>query len=361
MKAVILAAGKGVRMMPLTVYRPKPMIPIVNIPILKHIVDGLIKAGVTEIMMVTGYQAQIIEGFFGTGEDLGVGIHYRRQRRPEGTGKATLLAEDFVEDEPFVLAFGDIMTPQQNFSGVVAAHAANTDANYVCTARVEDPSRGAAVYVDDDRIVRIVEKPAPGSSTSDLNNAGIFIFSPEVFRMLHTTKRSERNEYELTDAIAMMIEAGHLVKPYLLEGYWSNVGQPTELMELNRIILDEIAQNLASYGHSPEQVVLVGAGTEISPQAEIRGPVIIGGKCRIGSSLIEEYSCLGDGVSVEDGAHLNWVELMHKSRVGRGSRISSALLGSNVTVREDVDIRGSETQVAVVADYEVIQETIHIH
>lgn len=346
--------------MPLTVYRPKPMIPIVNIPILEHIVDGLRVAGIREIMMVTGYQAHAIEGYFGNGETHGVSIEYRRQARPQGTAKAALLGEDFVQDEPFVLAFGDIMTPQQNFTGLVAAYSANATANYVCTTPVDDPASGAAVYTDGERVVKIVEKPAPGTSTTNLNNAGIFIFTPVVFEMLHKTRKSERNEYELPDAITMLIEGGHLVKPYLLNGYWSNVGQPTELMDLNRTILERMAETLSPYGPCPERMILVGPGTEISPQAEIRGPVIIGANCHIGASLIEEHSCLCDGVSVEDGAQLKWAGVLPRSRVGRGSQVSAALLGSNVTVREDVHIRGSEKRVAVVADYQVVSQAIQV-
>ena len=344
-------------MMPFTVYRPKPMIPIVNVPILEHIVDGLKTANVTDILMVTGYQAQAIEAYFGNGEWHGVSIQYRRQHRAEGTGKAALLAEDFVKDEPFVLAFGDIMTPKRNFTGLVAAHSENVGANFVSTVRVDDPAAGAAVYVKEDRVVRIVEKPAPGTSTTDLNNAGIFIFTPDVFGMLHRTKKSERNEYELPDAITMMIEAGLLVKPYFLDGYWSNVGCPTELMGLNRTILGEMAEGLSSYGPSPEQVVLVGPGTEISPRARIKGPVIIGANCRIGSSEIGEYSCLSDGVSVEDGVALEWVGVLSKTRLRKGSRLSAAFLGSNAVVGENVHIGGTETQVAVVADYEIVDQT----
>lgn len=358
MKAIILAAGKGVRMLPLTASRPKPMIPIVNIPILEHIVDGLRQASVLDILFVTGYQADAIERHFGKGDTRGVRISYVRQEQPEGTARAALLGEEFAGGEPFLLGFGDIMTPKANYLRLIDAHLSESGCHFLSTNKVLDPYAGAAVYVEGHRVVRIVEKPKPGTSTTNLNNAGIFIFQPEMFELLRRVERSPRGEYELPSAITLAIAQGQVTRAFLLQGYWSNVTAPEEVISLNARILSEMAARVVTAGGDQGEAVFVGADTEISPRAMITGPVMIGANSRIGASRIGPYCCLADGATVLDGSTVARSGLLPYCTVGRECRLEDALLGSNVVVADHVSIAGRPEHIAVVGDGSLVSRPI---
>jgi len=353
-KAVILAAGEGSRMRPFTEFRPKPMIQVVNIPILEHILDGLRLAGVRQVLMVTGRHAEIIEGYFGSGERMGMEIQYVRQESREGNARAALLAEPFVGDERFLLCFGDIMTPKRNYRALAERALADPRASFLATFEVADATQGGAVFVEGDRITKIIEKPSRELCTTNLTNAGIFFFGPEIFPLLAETKMSPRKEYEITDTVGALIENGGLLRPFRLEGYWSNVGCPTEVLSLNRIVLDYVTRELHNIGCSPTDAVFVGPNTEISPRAELRGPAIIGANCKIGKALVADYTCISDGTVIADGATIRRSGLFGDCRVGSGCVLDSALVGSEVVIESEVEIRGTPEQVAVVADHQVV-------
>ena len=341
-------------MRPLTEHRPKPMILVVNIPILEHILDGLRLAGADKVLMVTGRHADIIESYFGGGERVGVEISYVRQETREGNARAALLAEPFVGDEPFLLCFGDIMTSKHNYKSLVQRARQDPAACFVATFEVPDATQGGAVFVEDDRVTKVIEKPAPEICTTNLTNAGIFAFTPDVFPLLAETRRSPRNEYEITTTIESMIDRGGLCRPFQLEGYWSNVGRPGEVLSLNRVVLDHAARGLANIGRRSEDAVFIGPNTEISPRAQLRGPAIIGANCKIGKAAVEEYSCISDGTCVGDGAAIRGSGLFGDCIVGPGCMVDSAIIGSRVVLEPEVEVRGTPDRVAVIADYEVV-------
>ena len=228
--AVVLAAGRGTRMKDLTDDLPKPMLPIAGRPLLEHILSVLRDAGIERYAIVTGYRAERIEEHFGDGSRFGVEIVYRRQEVVDGTARALLLGRDAVGDRPFLLAWGDILTERTNYPAMLARFD-EVDADGVLAVNwIDDPYRGAAVYVDgDNRIERIVEKPPKGTATTHWNNAGIGAFQPVMFDYAQAVKPSPRGEYELPDAISAMIGDGRGVYAYALQGYWSDVGTPEDL------------------------------------------------------------------------------------------------------------------------------------
>lgn len=226
-KAVILAAGRGTRMQSLTAELPKPMLALKGKPILEHVLDGLRAAGCSEALIVTGYLAEVIERHF---TRYPMAITFARQEQTNGTASAALLAREFAGADPFLLTFGDIMAEPADYRGIADLLEQDPDATAaVGVKHVPDPWQGAAVYEEGGRITRIVEKPAPGTSTSNWNSAGLYAFRPAVFDALAAAPLSARGEYELTSAIEALIADGRLLLLYALEGPWRDVGRPEDL------------------------------------------------------------------------------------------------------------------------------------
>lgn len=237
MKGVILAAGKGTRMKDLTKDKPKPMVETGKRSILEHVFEQVKRAGIKDLFVVTGYYANIIEDHFGDGKDFGLNITYKRQEKQDGTGSAARLSEEFVDGDTFLLTYGDIMSSIENYPRMIAEFNNNHCDGLLALNWVEDPYRGAAIYLDgESRIEKIVEKPPLGTSTTHWNNAGIYIFAPVIFEYLKKIKLSPRQEYELPDAINMMMKDKRDIKGFKLEGYWGDLGTPEDVIRMNEIL-----------------------------------------------------------------------------------------------------------------------------
>jgi dTDP-glucose pyrophosphorylase len=232
-KAVLLAAGRGTRMRELTQELPKPMLPVRGKPVLQHIMEGVRDAGVTDILVVVGWQADVVSKFFGDGSKLGVRIQYTTQIVQDGTGKVVELACGFVGDEPFLLSYGDILIAPENYPRICAA-LPGAEA-VVSVKRNEDVTQGGAVFVNEQfELIDLREKPKPGEPTSPWYNAGIYAFRPSIFDYIARLERSPRGEYELTDAIRELALAGNKVRALELSGDWADVRDPEILAQLNR-------------------------------------------------------------------------------------------------------------------------------
>ena len=236
MKAVILAAGKGTRMKEITEAIPKPMAQINDKPMLEHIIRFIKHAGITDFGIVVGYKQTIVQDYFKDGSWLGVSLTYIEQKEQNGTGAALYLAKDFASDGPFFFTFGDVITPRENYSGMLDYYA-KTSCDILLGLSVEnDPYQGAAVYLDNDNnIIRMVEKPPKGTSTTNLNNGGIMVLTPDTFDYTAKLTLSPRGEYELTDIFNMLREDGRILKGYVLSGYWKDIGTPEDLEAINSI------------------------------------------------------------------------------------------------------------------------------
>ena len=204
---------------------PKPMLEVQGRPILEQIVDNLGEAGVGECCIVTGYRAEQIEGHFG----VRPGITFRRQEVRHGTARAAMLAREFVGAQSFLLTYGDILTEPDVYQKL-AAGLEGFEA-VLAVKHVDDPHQGAAVYVEGERVTRIVEKPPKGTSTTHWNSAGIYCFRPSLFDHLPAAPLSPRGEYELTDAIVLLLDSGARVGCYAIPGWWRDIGRPEDLLE----------------------------------------------------------------------------------------------------------------------------------
>ena len=224
MKGVILAAGKGTRLRPLTLETPKPMLLLNGKPMLDYVLEGFRGAGVTDAVIVTGYLAEHIETHYGDGAALGMALTYRRQLEQLGTGHAVNLVRDYTGDEPFMLCWSDIMCGAGEYAALRAFHAAGGFDASITLNEVDDPWEGAAVYMDGDRVKDIIEKPPKGQSATHYNNRGIFVLEPVIYEDLARLKADARGEYNVPDAIRAMIRRGLRVGGMPLSGPSSDVG-----------------------------------------------------------------------------------------------------------------------------------------
>lgn len=228
--AVILAAGRGTRMGALTADRPKPLLTVRGQSLIERIVRGFASAGITRAAIVTGYLGEQIETVLGDGRDYGVELVYCRQERADGTAQALRLAQPLVGPGAFALSWGDVLVAPSFYGEIVTAFAAEPSAVRLAVNAVDDPWRGAAVYVDASwRVTKLDEKPPRGTATTQWNNAGIFVFDPIIWRYAAALPASPRGEYELPQAIARMIQDGCDVRALPIRGFWSDVGTPEDL------------------------------------------------------------------------------------------------------------------------------------
>jgi UDP-N-acetylglucosamine diphosphorylase / glucose-1-phosphate thymidylyltransferase / UDP-N-acetylgalactosamine diphosphorylase / glucosamine-1-phosphate N-acetyltransferase / galactosamine-1-phosphate N-acetyltransferase len=245
MKAVILAAGKGTRMRDLTNEVPKPMLKVGGKPILEHIFEGILEAGIKEFFIVTGFKAEVIEDYFGTGSKWGAQISYGRQEVQDGTGRAPEPARAFVGDSPFLLTYGDILVAPAPYRQMVERFQSGPFSGVITVTPGQDVTKGGLDFFDKEFCLRrVVEKPSaqqlealrqegwlkPGEPV--WYNAGIYIFKPVVYEFIGKLKKSPRGEYELTDAISGLVEAGHKLAGLEIEGRWVDVRDPEVLEKL---------------------------------------------------------------------------------------------------------------------------------
>jgi dTDP-glucose pyrophosphorylase len=232
-KAVLLAAGRGTRMRALTNELPKPMIAVRGKPILQHVIEGMSAAGVRQFYIIVGWRAEVVRQTFGEGAAFGVTIRYATQMVQDGTGKVVELARDFVGGDAFILSYGDIIVDPANYPRLTTLEP-ETEA-IVTVKRSEDVSKGGAVFVNQRfELVDLREKPKPGEPTSPWYNAGIYAFRPSIFDFSARLERSPRGEFELTDAIRALAQAGKKVQALELRGEWADVRDPEILAQLNR-------------------------------------------------------------------------------------------------------------------------------
>ncbi len=227
-KAVLLAAGRGSRLGALTGEVPKPLLTVAGRPIIAHILDGLRRAGIEEITIVTGYLGDVLERELGNGEASGMALRYVRQERLEGTARALALARDWLADGQFFVGWGDILIRPENYRRLLRASRLADAA--IAVNEVDDPWAGAAVYVDaSNAVLRIVEKPPKGTSTTRWNNAGLSILGPSIWPEIDRLEPSERREYELPQAVAALVASGARVTAVPIEGEWFDIGTAKDL------------------------------------------------------------------------------------------------------------------------------------
>ena len=331
MKGVVLAAGEGARLQPITATRPKHLIKVGGKPILEHCLEALKASGITEVTVVTHYMGDAIQQFFGEGERLGLKITYVEQAEMLGTGNAASAVEPYVEGD-FVLVYGDLLFTSEAVADVVNLFDAESPAAVMAVVPVEKPESYGIVDIENGNAVkRIVEKPASGDAPSNLANAGIYVFCKEIFGQLRQTKTSVRGEWELTDAVSMLVEDGKSVlASEIPRGEWLDIGRPWDLLEANSWALKRMEHKV--YGTVENGAHLVGPVTvaetaRIRSGAYIEGPSFIDEGSDIGPNCyIRSCTSLGKNVRVGNACEVKNSIIMDGTHVGHLSYVGDSIL-----------------------------------
>ena len=324
MKAVVLVAGKGTRMEPLTSNCPKVMLPVANKPILEHILNSAIEAGIDGFVFITGYLEKQIREYFGDGSKWGVSIEYVQQKEQLGTANAIGCAKGHVDGAFFVLN-GDMLIGQEDLKALLS----RTEEAVICVKEVENPSDFGVLETENNRVVRIVEKPK--NPPTNLANAGIYLFRESIFDFIDKTKASVRNEFEITDSIQMLIDSGAAVGYSSLDGRWIDVGYSWDLLRANEYLLKNLkgsCEGIVEPNATIKGEVLVGKGTLIRNGSYIEGPVIIGENCDIGPNcFIRPSTAIGNHVRIGNAVEIKNTIIMEKTHVGHLSYAGDSIIG----------------------------------
>ena len=331
MKAVVSAAGEGVRMSPLTRNRSKHMLPVGGKPILHHVLETIKRCGIKEILMVVGYKKEVIRDYFQDGTDMGLRITYLFQERALGTASAVILAEDHV-NEDFLGVNGDLLFTDEALRTLLKAHKGKPAAT-IASAKVDEPSNYGMIERDGDRVTRLVEKPRSDDVSNKLANTGMYVFSPEIFKSIKEISRSIRGEYELTDAIMRLIEKGNIVKTAEIQAKdWFDVGRPWDLLEANRRAIlqsDFRIEGIVEEGVHLVGPVKVGRGARVRSGAYVEGPSIIGDESDVGPNCyIRFHTTLGKGTRIGNACEVKNSLIMDGTHVGHLSYIGDSVIGS---------------------------------
>ena len=230
-QAVVLAAGRGTRMGEMTAAIPKPMLTVRGRPLLEHVLENLAATGVERFLVVVGHMREMVENYF---REWRLPVEFRTQEPLDGTGSAARLARDFAGDESFLLTYGDILcAPAAYHRCSEVLDRSPVTAALIGVKAMDDPWRGAAVYTARDKVLRVVEKPPRGTSTTNWGSAGVNTFRPVVFDYLEKLPLSERGEYELTSVFELMLADSLDLRIAPIEGSWRDVGRPEDLDAAN--------------------------------------------------------------------------------------------------------------------------------
>lgn len=333
MRGLVLSGGKGTRLRPLTYTMPKQLIPVANKPIISYVMEQMRDAGIEEIGVVvspeTGHQVkQVLDQIF---SDLR--LTYIVQEQPLGLAHAVKVSQDYLEDDSFVMYLGDNLIGQSIQGFVEEFRTSRSDA-VILLKEVEDPRMFGVAEVDEKgRIRRLVEKPQ--EPQSNLALVGVYVFGPAIYEAVSEIKPSWRGELEITDAIQLMLEKGRIVNSFPLISWWLDTGKKDDLLEANRVVLDELIGRQVQ-GKVDGSSLVIGRvvleeGTQVT-RSEIRGPVTIGAKTLVEDAFIGPYTSVGRCCTITNSVLEHCVVLDGVIIEGVG-RLEDSIVGRNSTIR----------------------------
>jgi UDP-N-acetylglucosamine diphosphorylase/glucosamine-1-phosphate N-acetyltransferase len=334
MKAVLLAAGEGVRLLPITATRPKHLIKVGGKPILQYCLEAVNNAGITEAIIVTHYMGEAIRQYFGDGKNLGLRITYVEQKDLLGTGNAASVAEPLVDGD-FVLVYGDLLFGKDALKKALELHDSRKIAAVVGVVPVDKPENYGIIELDEQKKVkRILEKPAAGEAPSNLANAGVYVFSREVFDKIKHTRASVRGECELTDAVTQLSKDGKTVlAAELPKDEWFDVGRPWDLLDANNWALRRMEHQVLGKVEQGAHLlgpVSVAESARIRSGAYIEGPTLIDEECDVGPNCyIRAGTSLGKKVRVGNACEIKNSIIMDYTHVGHLSYVGDSILGEH--------------------------------
>jgi glucose-1-phosphate thymidylyltransferase len=330
-KGLILSGGSGTRLRPITHTYAKQLVPVANKPVLFYGVEALVEAGVTDIgIIVAPHTGAEVREAVGDGSQFGARITYIEQDRPAGLAHAVLTAEEFLDGSPFVMYLGDNLL-REGVPGLVERFADESPDALILLTPVDDPGSFGVAELDDGRVTRLVEKPKDPPSNMAL--VGVYLFSPAILDAARKLKPSARGELEITEAIQSLIDDGHDVRSEVVSGWWKDTGQLADMLEANRLVLDDISTRLEGTLENSrvEGRVIIEEGAVLKDSL-VRGPAVIGCDAVVENAYIGPYTSIGDGVRVVNSEIEHSILLPGASVENIGTRIEASLLGREVRV-----------------------------
>ena len=331
MKGLILSGGKGVRLRPITFTNAKQLVPVANKPVLFYGLEAIAEAGIEEVGIVVGETKEEIKAAVGDGSRWGLKVTYIDQPEPLGLAHAVKVSEWYLKDEPFVMYLGDNLI-KGGIADLVEEFRSKRPNGQILLAHVEDPGRFGVAELHDDRVVKLTEKPK--EPKSDLALVGVYMFDHRIFEAVKSIKPSRRKELEITDAIQYMIDKGLNVQPYIIQGWWKDTGKLEDMLEANRIVLDNLKRRIEGTIDKASRLegkVVVEKGAVIR-KSVIRGPVIIGFKTLIENSFIGPFTSIHDEVEIKNSEIEYSIILKNSSIINIKNRITGSLIGKNVRI-----------------------------
>ena len=334
LKGVILAAGEGVRLLPITETRSKHMVPIAGRPIIEHIVKSLTTNGVHELLVIIGHKREVLQSFLGDGGKFDAKISYAVQPSVLGTAHAIGMAEEFVGADEFLAIYGDLFTTPMAIHRVLETYEASGKKPTLAVVPVPNPSSYGVVSVSEERVKRIVEKPEPQEAPSNLANAGIYIFGNEIFDAIRSTVKSERGELEVTDSINILTGKGiEFAVARIEQKDWADMGCPWDVLEASRLCLSELEPRILGEIESGARLVgpvFIDKEARILSGAYVKGPTYIGENCEIGPNcLIRPYTSLGRDVKIGNACEVKNSIIMDATKIPHNSYIGDSIIGEN--------------------------------
>ena len=351
-RTIMMAGGKGTRLRPLTLVRPKPMIPLVNQPIIEYTVNRLKKSGFNDIIMTLNYMSTNIKNYFKDGSEFDMDIRYSVEKWPLGTGGSVKKAEKYIDDT-FMVVSGDVLT-DVNFEDVVKYHKEKGAIATMVLTEVEDPTHfGIAVMDKNHKITEYLEKPSPEEAFSNVANTGIYIFEPEIFDFFD----GKDKEVDFSkDIFPEVIRQDAGIYGYVFNGYWNDIGRPETYLAATYDILDQkmeqnfyktkMAESIGKIGN-----IWVGENVFIDEKARIEGPVVIGNNCTIEEGCkISRGSVIGDNVSIGKEVNIDGAVLFPNSIIEDNSFLTGCIIDTKClidknTVVENGVVTGSLVEI----------------
>jgi glucose-1-phosphate thymidylyltransferase len=335
MKGIILSGGTGSRLRPITHTGPKQLVPVANKPVIEYAVEDLVEAGIDEIGVILGHKGrEEIQELLDDGSRWDIDITYIVQGNPLGLAHAVGCARDFVANDDFIVYLGDNIL-KQGIIKLLESFEANDFGAGIALQEVGNPHQfGVADVTDSGEVTSLVEKP--DDPPSNLALIGIYAFSPAVFEVIERLTPSWRCELEITDAIQLLMEEGHSIDSHVVEGWWKDTGKPEDILEANRLVLEDIERSLAGTVADDAEVmgkVELHSTASIANGAVVRGPVSIADGTTIKrGAYVGPYTSVGPNSSVGN-THIENSVVIGDADITTEGKVIDSLIGRSVTIQ----------------------------
>ncbi|HOG47568.1 MAG TPA: sugar phosphate nucleotidyltransferase, partial [Anaerolineae bacterium] len=352
MKAVVMAGGAGSRLRPLTINRPKPMVPIVDKPVMAHILDLLKRHNITDVVVTLQYMADVIQADFGDGRSIGMNIQYSIEETPLGTAGSVKNAQEFL-DETFLVISGDALT-DFDLTEVIAQHQARQAMATITLYRVPNPLEYGVIVLDSSgRVQQFLEKPSWGEVISDTVNTGIYVLEPRVLDYFEPGVPFDFSK----DLFPILLERSEPMYGYVAGGYWCDIGNLQEYMRANadrlegRVQLEPPGRNIGGNIWCQDEV-------EIAPDAQLYGPIYLGYGVKIkGGVIIHGPTAIRDYTVVDNRAHIDRSIVWRNSYIGEGVELRGAVIGRQCSLKSKAIV----FEGAVIGDGSIVGQGAVIH